>query len=472
MKRRLLKIGKWVLGIILVLAVVNGVSSVIMGRRYAAEVERIRAEGSPVSVLELGGPPVPEGENAAPLYKEVFRRIVTREGNRQLDILATVPEKDSVEQMWDPQWKTASLTSEQGKVLNSPSYWADAKRAAAYFADLRPKIELAVAKPACRFPIHWEQGYDCKLPHFAQLRNVERLLVGQASLQARDGQQEQALKTLNLAFKVANKTCDDPILIAVLVKCAMVKLANNALLGALRRRPMNADEAVAWNAVLQDTDYGRQYVQAMKGERALSIWGFDCVMRGGFGDVLKAIGADQVPNRFESKAIVFFARPVLYADGLASLGYLRKQIAVAAQPYGTGAQTRLDREIAKFPPYAVVSRCVMPVFSQIRARIDETRASTAITQIVLAAQQYKNRTGSYPTSIRELKAKTGWKLPDDPFSGSDFIYKPSGRGFVVYSIGRDMRDDGGVSGKAALSKNSAGLPVEGVPAGDIVLHWQ
>lgn len=37
----------------------------------------------------------------------------------------------------------------------------------------------------------------------------------------------------------------------------------------------------------------------------------------------------------------------------------------------------------------------------------------------------------------------GWKIPEDPFSGKDFIYKRQEKGFILYSIGRNMKDDGG-----------------------------
>ena len=45
------------------------------------------------------------------------------------------------------------------------------------------------------------------------------------------------------------------------------------------------------------------------------------------------------------------------------------------------------------------------------------------------------------------------KLPDngrdsiDPFSGRPFIYRPKGDGFLIYSLGRNRRDDGGVGGR-------------------------
>jgi len=44
-----------------------------------------------------------------------------------------------------------------------------------------------------------------------------------------------------------------------------------------------------------------------------------------------------------------------------------------------------------------------------------------------------------------LRSRLGWKLPQDPFSGKDFVYKRQGKGFLLYSIGENLKDDGGLA---------------------------
>lgn len=38
-------------------------------------------------------------------------------------------------------------------------------------------------------------------------------------------------------------------------------------------------------------------------------------------------------------------------------------------------------------------------------------------------------------------------LPLDPFTGKDYIYRKKEKGFIVYSVGEDLKDDGGVEEK-------------------------
>ena len=42
-----------------------------------------------------------------------------------------------------------------------------------------------------------------------------------------------------------------------------------------------------------------------------------------------------------------------------------------------------------------------------------------------------------------LHPTIGWTISKDPFSGNDYVYRRQGRGFIVYSLGENMKDDGG-----------------------------
>lgn len=92
-----------------------------------------------------------------------------------------------------------------------------------------------------------------------------------------------------------------------------------------------------------------------------------------------------------------------------------------------------------------------------------TRNRIALDQMLLALQAYKARHGAYPASVEELKTKLGWKLPKDPFSEKDFVYKRRDKGFILYSVGPDMKDDGG----QAIPGDRVRLDSKG----DIVLRW-
>lgn len=64
----------------------------------------------------------------------------------------------------------------------------------------------------------------------------------------------------------------------------------------------------------------------------------------------------------------------------------------------------------------------------------------------LAIRCWKDRNRRYPNSVADLSPKTLFKVPLDPFTGRDFIYRTSGDSFTLYSTGPDKKDAGGKFG--------------------------
>jgi hypothetical protein len=85
----------------------------------------------------------------------------------------------------------------------------------------------------------------------------------------------------------------------------------------------------------------------------------------------------------------------------------------------------------------------MPVFTKALSWRDSTSVEVAGSRIFLALYAYHARFHAYPGTLDDLKTRLGWQLPEDPFSGNPFIYKQKDHGFLLYSIGPNLKDDGG-----------------------------
>jgi hypothetical protein len=55
--------------------------------------------------------------------------------------------------------------------------------------------------------------------------------------------------------------------------------------------------------------------------------------------------------------------------------------------------------------------------------------------------QHKQAHGVFPEDLSTL----GLQDLDDPFSGRPLLYRSEGAGFIIYSVGFDQKDDGGIS---------------------------
>ena len=64
--------------------------------------------------------------------------------------------------------------------------------------------------------------------------------------------------------------------------------------------------------------------------------------------------------------------------------------------------------------------------------------------VVEGLKMFQQDIGEYPDSLKLLTANKFLKeLPMDPFSGKPFIYKRAGKGYLLYSVGMNAKDDGG-----------------------------
>ena len=83
---------------------------------------------------------------------------------------------------------------------------------------------------------------------------------------------------------------------------------------------------------------------------------------------------------------------------------------------------------------------------------------------VLAIMRYEKEKGQYPADLDEL-VEAGYlkKLPMDPYSDAPLIYRRTNGGFLLYSFGINLTDDGG-----KLGLGSRGTPRMWADNGDWV----
>ncbi len=62
----------------------------------------------------------------------------------------------------------------------------------------------------------------------------------------------------------------------------------------------------------------------------------------------------------------------------------------------------------------------------------------------LAIRCYEADHGELPSELADLVPEFLAEVPEDPFSGKPLVYRPDPTGYLLYSVGHDETDDGGV----------------------------
>ena len=66
-----------------------------------------------------------------------------------------------------------------------------------------------------------------------------------------------------------------------------------------------------------------------------------------------------------------------------------------------------------------------------------------LVDVAFGLAAYRQETRQYPVQLEQLVPKYLAKIPEDLFSGKPVRYRRKTRGYLLYSVGPNQKDDGG-----------------------------
>jgi hypothetical protein len=399
------------------------------------ELKQWQQQGLPLTMAEVIPEKVPDAENAAPIYMQVFN--VSFDPGKQ------------------PQTKMnlAGLTDAEETLIEEYVSRKDRTKVMRVRALLsRPEVKqtlqvlrLASLRKKAVFPVEWENGFLAPLPHLQRFRVGVRLVAANALLFAVDGQVDEALDWCVVGLRMASHVESEPTLIAQLVTIAMRQMILDAVeeIIAPRSVPTNAGRHLLEE--LQAIDLQGPYVEAVKSEAAFGRYAFMQIRSK--PDWLAEVMPTGLPGAVAAWSLYcsWLGGPLRSHDEAAYLGIMRRQVEATTRPWveAQGSYEAIDSQILRAGPMPFLTRALTPVFSRIVCRKDIAEARVDLGRIALMLKSYKQQHGQYPESLDELAQSQNTEMPTDPFSGKAYLYTRQGEGFMAYSIGSDGDDDDG-----------------------------
>jgi hypothetical protein len=111
------------------------------------------------------------------------------------------------------------------------------------------------------------------------------------------------------------------------------------------------------------------------------------------------------------------------------------------------AQQRLStwqRKMQELDWWTPMSAMLLPALSRAGDAVTSAEARKVTSIVALALERHRLAKGSYPDALEELVPSLLPELPPDPFTGQPLLYVNTGDRVVVYSVGANLTDDGGV----------------------------
>ena len=387
-----------------------------------AELATIKAAGEPVTIEEVTPPEVPDAENAAVLYQQAFARLnLSPADERALsDLTASIRQP--------PKRQPPRIATIEPIIANN--------------AAAIELLEAAARRPKCRFPVDWSDPVNAEYPHHAKLRRCSRLLAAETALEARRGRMVRALHAAQVSFAMGEAIRSEPSLLGLFSRYAIQAVTLRALQAALADRPARTSACRDLFNYLQQVEFTQSFRRALLANRAEGIWCFRYVRRNPSG-ITNLVGGD--PQVFKKMYSGRQSGKMLDLDEATYLHLMSEQIPVASKPWREDPQVGelLEHRLEGLPPYCVMTVTLLPIFAHTSAKRDALMSQVGLCQTALALKAYKDQKSSFPASLGDLRQVISWPLPQDPFSGRDFVYRRQGDGFLLYSLGPNLKDDGG-----------------------------
>jgi hypothetical protein len=308
------------------------------------------------------------------------------------------------------------------------------------------KANEALKLPASRYPIDCSMCSQTPLPHLSKLKHLTELYQYKAELSLIRGDTDEAAGAIASILGLARTIENEPFLISQLVRQKLLGMAVASL-----QRSINLTFSAAetnLSSLLTQTAQVQRLSRAMIGERATFAPYFR-ISRYENPRIYAPLEAGEDDSKdFIRRRDWSMLKLIGYyeMDFGQFLFTMNNVINLADQPPPENLQ--VDRHFATAAAASrkkrrTLSALVFSSYIGVAARENETLARLRLAVTALALEEFRNQKGKLPDALEELKPAFLTEIPEDPFSGHDVLYRRLPKGYVVYSVGRDLVDDGG-----------------------------
>ena len=383
-----------------------------------AQLAALRQEAGAM-MLSVVPPVTNDAQNAAFLYEKAYRR---------LDADPDLKEN-----------KGENILTQDHPDLADPAV----ARFLARHIETLSLIQQAVQLPDCYFEHNYiHPDIFLQLPELTKPRQVARLLQLHRRFETAAGRLGSAIDDTNAMFRVADHAGRAPTLVNALVSIAVESMAVKNVEELL---PALTSQQQVVRLKLDDPDrIARVMRRGLVGEEAAGIATFSDLIDGRL-DVASLTNTAAFNGPTPASTGGAFVRLALlgndvddYRETMASFRGLLAKPFYEIQP----ELRNLDHRILHARGF--LTTILMPGLTPCLSKSAQLAAELECARLAVLATDYRIAKGELPPTLQSLMPDYLTELPLDPFDGKPLRMKRTADELVIYSIGPDLKDDGGM----------------------------
>ena len=409
------------------------------------ELRALKEAGEPLRYEDIV-PPIPANLNAAPIYQKAFGLLPNLSFN---------------------EWQVLD-EFRNGRPVEIVKVRQILKRC---------QPALALARKASKLPharwVKWQPNpFSIEFWHLLKLREVARLLVADALLRLNDGDVKGSIENLAALLRMAHQMSDEPFAGNLLHVQLLFHLANQVLQAILSRQVKISPSQMRQLQRLSSQWDGDQllirhqqlmlvafidlfdWLQAnpTTAREYLQSWSEGCLIYPG-GNLAAWVlplysqlaSNEAILLRYHRRLLSIARKGEPYdwkqfelidqwAQRMTSYGFKSIRFGLAFLPLG------LAREFTCPDVFCKEGTVSGSLFREIAA----AKACQRILQVGLALHMFWQDHRRYPETLADLIPRYLPSIPKDPFDAKPLRYRLDSKGFRVWSIGANLKDNGGI----------------------------
>ncbi len=428
-KRRKIKISHILFFLLFIIIVSISALRFNSHSRYESFLDMLKAEGYPVTIEEL---------------EQLYAIPETAENAANLILDAATNHKEPKDYNLIPISGTAKLPARteplSGQIVNAVSD---------YINDNQLSLELlhkAALLQYSRYPASAGQA-----PKVTGIIAMVKLLNLEALVYAENSDAQAAVESIISSLNVADTVKKTPYIVCQLVNIVCQDITISTLERIVNRVDFNEEQLenifkeITEKQNLSGLSYG------FMGEFCNSIIAYENTNN----QQKNNTSVNQYPRLIN---LLYEALGVTRRNAVFYFDLMKKYIEAGKLPLDERMQAvkEIGNEVQSISKKRLLFKMAYPNYSGIFSKEINNIAKLRASQIALAIESFRLKNKKLPDSLEELIGDYFEEVPLDPFDSKQMRYKQLERGFVVYSIGEDLIDDGGkeLLNNSSQSKNS------------------
>ncbi len=352
-------------------------------------------------------------------------------------------------------------------------------------------LRQASRRPYSRLPLDYENRPAAAtemFPYLVDLKSCTQVLQLRAIAELQEGESQKAADDAKLILRLSDSLRTPPFLISYLVHIATTSIALQSIYEGLAKHQWTDAQLMQLEQALAESDFLKDCRFSLRSDEAGSLSTIDYYRRHRltFARLFYAFGYfglqptrgtwDKVMSICKMIGIYLMPNGWFYQNEVALVQAHRWDTKMVDTQHRLVSPEAIDKagetDVAwRAKPWNFLARESSLAISATAAKTARVQVDVDLALTACALERYRLAYGKYPRLLDALAPQFIKRVPHDIFGGKPLRYRRTADGiFVLYSIGWNEKDDGGVF--AYPPGETSGTPVfRGLPHGDWVWRY-